>query len=426
MHITKSNLSDTKVQLILTADADLLRAEKDKALRAFAGQVKMPGFRPGKAPLNMVEKHVEASKLQAEFLEHAVNRLYLAALDHENLRPVAQPEIKITKFVPFETLEVEAEVEVVGEIKLADYKKIKLAREKMSVDPKEVEEVLANLRTREAERKDVAHAAKNGDEVTIDFTGVDAKTKESIQGADGKDYPLALGSNTFIPGFEPNLIGLKAGDEKIFTLAFPKDYGVKALQNRKVEFTVKVNKVREIIEPKMDDAFAAKVGPFKSLDDLKKDINKELMARKEQEAETKFADELLKKITEKSKLSVPDILIDEQLDRLEKEQRQSLMYRGQTWKEFLEAEGLTDEEYRKKQRPSATLRVKAGLILSEIAEVEKISVTAEEIDSQMEALKARYKDVQMQTELAKPEARRSVASRILTEKTIQRLKGYAR
>ncbi len=425
MHVTKKNLSDTKVKLTLVADTALLEAEKNKTLKQFAENVKIQGFREGKAPLNMVEKSVDPARLQSEFLEHAVNRLYLAALDHEKLRPVAPPDVKITKFVPFETLEVEAEVDVVGEIKLADYKKIKLTADKVTVDAKEVDEVIANLRTREAEKKDVDRAAKDKDEVWIDFKGVDAKTKEEIKGADGKDYPLLLGSNTFIPGFETNLVGMKSGDEKTFVLSFPKDYGVKALQNRKVEFTVTAKKVQEVIEPKLDDALAAKVGPFKTVAELKSDIKKELAARKEADAEQKYTDDLITKIAEKSKVAIPEILITEQIDRLEQEQRQNLMYRGQTWQEWLESEGITEEKFRTDARPMAELRVKAGLILSEIAEAENIEVTPEELEVQIQILKARYQDPQMQAELAKPEGRRTIASRILTDKTVTKLKEYA-
>jgi len=425
MHVTKKNISDTKVQLTLVADPQLLEAEKQKTLREFAGSAKIQGFREGKAPLNMVEKNVDPTRLQSEFLEHAINRLYLAALDHEKLRPVTQPQIKISKFVPFDTLQVEAEVEVVGEIKLPDYKKIKLAATKPSVDAAEVTAVIEDLRIREAEKKEVARASKDGDEVWIDFTGVDAKTKEAINGADGTDYPLVLGSNTFIPGFEPNIVGLKASESKTFVVTFPKDYGVKALQSRKVEFTVTAKKVQEVVKPKVDDTLAAKVGPFKTVADLKADIKKELLDRKEGEAEQKYADELITKIVEKTKVAIPEVLITEQIDRLEQEQRQSLMYRGQTWQEYLEAQELTEEEWKHKQRPMAELRVKAGLILSEVAELEQIEVTPEELEVQLQILRARYQDPQMQAELAKPEARRSIASRILTDKTVARLKEYA-
>lgn len=424
MQVTKKNLTDTNVQLQLVADSQLLQTVKQETLQSFAASIKLPGFREGKAPLTLVEKNVDPARLQTEFLESAINYLYTNALQQEKLRPVDQPKVKITKFVPFETLEVEAEVEVVGEIKLADYRKIKLAKEKVTVTAKEVDEVIANLRTREAEKKEVDRAAKEGDSVWIDFKGVDEKTKEPVQGADGKDYPLLLGSNTFIPGFESNLVGTKAGEEKTFVLTFPKDYGVSALQNRKVAFTTTTKKVEEVVEPKLDDEFAAKVGPFKTVAELKADIQKQLEAEKQYRADQKYADDLLTKITEKSQVAVPEVLVNEQIDRLERDQRQSIMYRGQTWQEYLKSEGLDDKGYREKQKPVAELRVKAGLVLSEIADKEDIEITPEELEIQIQALKARYPDAAMQAELDKPESRREIASRLMTEKTLERLTGY--
>lgn len=425
MQITKKDLSSTKVRLTLIADAEILKNAKQRVLREFAQSMKVQGFREGKAPLNIVEKNVDQTRLQAEFAEQAVNDLYVAAISQENLRPVHQPEVKITKFVPFDTLEVEAEVEVVGDIKLADYKKVNVAKEKTSVTPKEIEEVMQTLLDRESERKEVARAAKDGDQVTIDFKGVDAKTKEAIAGAEGKDYPLVIGSNTFIPGFEPELVGLKPGQEKTFTITFPKDYGVSSLQNRKVEFTVTAKSVHEMVKPKVDDEFAAKVGPFKNVAELKDDIKKELTARKETDAEQKFADELIRKIAEKSKVAIPEVLIEEQIDRLEQDQRQNLMYRGQTWQEFLDAEKLTEKTFRDKHRPEAEMRVKAGLVLSAIADAEKIKVTAEEVEAYMMQLMARYPDPKMQAELQKPEARRDISSRMMAEKTVAKLVEYA-
>ncbi len=425
MQVTKKNLSDTKVQLILAADAELLQSAKEETLKEFAKNAKVQGFREGKAPLAMVEKQVDPARLQTEFIEHAMNRLYAAALDQERLRPVEQPKVKVTKFVPFDTLEIEAEVSIVGDISLPDYKKVKIAKEKVAVTAKDVDAVIADLRAREADKKDVDRASKNGDMVVIDFKGTDAKTNEAIAGADGKNYPLSLGSNTFIPGFEPELLGLKAGEEKTFTVTFPKDYGTTSLQNRKVTFAVSVKKVQEATEPKLDDAFATKVGPFKTVAELKDDIKKELASRKEQQNEQAYADEVITKITEKAKVAIPDVLIDEQVERIERDLRQDLMYRGQTWQEYLKAEDLTEEAYRKKQRPTAEMRVKAGLVLSEISEKEKIDLSAEELDAQIAQLKAQYPDAAMQAELAKPETRRTIASRMLTDKTIAKLTAYA-
>ena len=425
MQAVKKNLSDTKVHLTLTAPAGLLKDVKQQTLEHLAHDVKLQGFRAGKAPLSLVEKNVSQQSLQTEFLDNAMNRLYVEALDEHRLRPVAQPEVKITKFVPFDALEIEAEVEVVGDVRLPDYTKLKLAKKPAKVTAEDVNNVLDEVAKREAEKKDVTRAAKVGDEVTIDFAGVDAKTSEPIQGADGKDYPLTLGSNTFIPGFEDNVVGMKAGAEKSFTLTFPKDYSVKTLQNRKVTFTVTAKKVQEVVAPKIDDALAAKVGPFKTVADLKADIKKQLEVEKQSQVDREYADELITKITEQTKVAIPDTLITEQIERLEQDQRQNITYRGQTWQEFLDSEGVDEEGYRKSLRPAAELRVKAGLVLAEIAEKEKITVIPDQLEVQMQLLKGRYPDAQMQAELDKPEARREIASRILSEKTIAKLTAYA-
>ncbi|MGH7241379.1 MAG: trigger factor, partial [Candidatus Saccharimonadales bacterium] len=216
MQITKDQPSPTNVKLTINADASDMAEVKEAVLLQLARTVKVPGFRAGKAPLHVVEKNVSQEALQTEFLDTIVNKLYVDAIAQQSLRPVNRPDVSITKFVPFTTLEVVAEVEVIGAIKLPDYKKIKLAKPEVKVTAKDVDEILDNLANRAAEKKDVERAAKSGDEATIDFTGVDAKTKEAIAGADGKDYPLVLGSNSFIPGFEDEVVGLKAGETKTF------------------------------------------------------------------------------------------------------------------------------------------------------------------------------------------------------------------
>jgi trigger factor len=425
MQVTSKNLSDTSVQLSIVADATLLQAAKEEALHHIAKNLKLQGFREGKAPLNLVEKNADPATLQSEFLDIAMNRMYAAALDEQKLRPVAQPKVTVKAFVPFDTLELEVDVAIIGEIKLADYKNINMPKETAKVTAKEVTEVIDNLLVREAEKVAVKRAAKEGDEVVINFKGVDTATKEAIQGADGKDYPLTLGSNTFIPGFEPELIGMKPGEEKTFDIVFPDDYGVKALQKRGVTFTVTLNIVNELKQPKLDEAFAAKVGPFKSVDELKEDVKKQLTTEKEYQNEREYTDRLILKIAEGSKVAIPKTLLEEQIDRIVAEQKQNLMYRGQTWQEFLENEVLTEDEYRQKQAADAELRVKAGLVLSEIAEKEKITITPEELEIRIQLLKGQYPDPQMQAELDKPENRRDIMSRLLSEKTIAKLQDYA-
>lgn len=420
MQISMTNSSDTHAKLHVVAAQDELIVLKNTLLGRFQGQVKVPGFRPGHAPLAMVEKSLDQAMLQQEFLSEAINQMYVQAATEKRLRTVGNPQVDVTKFVPFSTLEFTAEVDVIGEVKLPDYTKIKVSKTAVTVTAADVTEVIRSLQARAAERKDVNRAAQKGDEAYIDFKGVDAKG-EPVNGAEAKDYALQLGSNSFIPGFEDNVVGMKANEEKTFTLPFPKDYGVKALAGKKVTFTVSLTKVQELIEPKLDDDFASKVGPFKTLADLKADIKTELTAQKERETQAKFESDLVEAIASKTKVALPESVVDGQLDRLEDEEKRNLLYRGQTWDEHLAEEGVTATEHRTQKRPQAEMQVRASLALAEIAEREQIDVQPEELEAKMQQLKSQYNDKQMQTELAKPDARRDVVSRMLTEKTIDRL-----
>lgn len=425
MQVTRTNISDTKVTLMLVADDQQLEAAKQQTLRALSKDIKLPGFRQGKVPLSLVEKNANPSVLQQDFLERVMNAMYGQALDEEKLRPVAQPQVTVKKFVPFSTVEIEAKVDVIGDITLTDYKKTMLAKDKVKVTAEDIKAVIKQLQTREATRKDVDRTAQDGDQVVIDFKGVDAKTKQAISGADATQYPLVLGSNSFIPGFEPNLIGTKAGEEKVFDITFPEDYGVESLQKRTVTFMVTVHKVQEVVEPKADDSFAAKVGPFKTLDELKADIKKQLEVEKQHQIDREYEEKLLNLVADKSEVALPDSLIDAEIDRMDAIERRDLAMRGQTWQEHLEADSTTEQEHREKNREQARRRVKAGLVLAEIAEKEKIEVSREELELRLQLLKGQYQDKAMQIELDKPENQREIASRLLTEKTIAKLVDYA-
>lgn len=425
MQITTKNISPTKLEMTVMADQTQMDVIKGRILASLSKKINMAGFRKGHAPSALVEKSVDQATLQSDFLDAAINELYVEAAVQEKLRPATQPQIDITKFVPFTTLEFKATVEVVGAIKLPDYRKMRLTLKKDQATDKDVTAVLEDLRRRDSEKKEVTRVAKNGDEMTIDFSGIDAKTKKAIDGATGTDYPLVLGSGTFIPGFEPELVGLKTGDDKTFDITFPKDYGSKELQSKKVSFTVKVRKVQEPQLPKLDDAFAATVGPFKSLAELKTDVKKQLQSEKDTQAQRDLENELLGAIAEKAKADIPSSLIDEEIDRMEQEERRNLVYRGQTWEEHLKAEGKTAEKHHEDLRPDAEARVKTGLVLGEVAEAESITITDPELDERIVQLKSQYSDAQMQAELLKPENRRELGSRLLTEKTIAKLVEYA-
>jgi len=425
MHITREQVNDTKVKLTITADQAILDSVRQTTLKRLSRDVKVPGFREGKAPTHLVEKQIDQSIFQTEFLETAVNQLYVEAAQEEKLRPVSQPDISITKFVPFTALEFTAEVESVGKIKLPDYKTMKLELKKTSVTAKDVDEVLDNLLSRGGQKKEVTRAAKDGDEVLIDFFGTDAKNKEPISGADGKDYPLVLGSKSFIPGFEDELIGLKPDTKKDFEITFPEDYGAKALQSKKVNFAVTVKTVSEIVKPKLDDKFAGTLGPFKTVAELKADVKKQLQVERDNETERAYDNELLEKIAAKTTVAIPEAMVEDEIDRMEEEEKRNVAYRGQTWQEHLDEEGLTAEAHREKQREGAKLRVKAGLVLAEVADQENIIVTPDELNIRIDLLKGQYSDPGMQAELDKPENRRDIMSRMLTEKTLDKLRTYA-
>ena len=424
MQVKRTHSSDTDVTLTVVATQAELNGIKQHVLGHFRNRVKIAGFREGKAPLDLVEKNIDDATFQSEFLEEAINQLYVQAIQSEKLRPVTNPEVNITKFVPFTTLEFDAKLGVISDVKIPDYKKFKKTKTEVKVTTDEVKDVLKNLQTRAAERKDVDRVAKNGDQVTIDFAGKDAKG-QAVEGTDGKDYPLLLGSNSFIPGFEEGVVGMKATETKDLPLTFPKDYHAPALAGKKVTFTVTLTKVQEMIEPKLDDAFAATVGPFNTIDELKADVKRQLQAERQNETERQFENELIGELADQTKVALPKAVVDEQIDKIEEQERQNLVYRGQTWEEHLKEEGVTAEEHREKKRPEAERGIRASLLLSEIAQVEGLEVTPEELEVRMQLLKGQYPDEGMQAELDKPENRRDIASRMLTEKTIAKLTDYA-
>jgi trigger factor len=425
MQITKETLTPTTYKLTVVADQKALDALKSAVLKRLSIGLKLPGFRAGKAPVNMVEKQIDQQLLQNEFLNDAVNELYAQALREKELRVVKEPDVQITAFVPFTTLEFSAEVEAVGDMTIADYTKIKMSPEKVIIASTDVDEVVDNLLERSAEKKDVKRALKDGDEATISFIGKDAKTKKAIDGADGSDYPLVIGSNSFIPGFEEELVGLKKGDKKTFDITFPEDYHADHLKKKKVTFDVEIIGVKELVKPKLDDKFAASAGPFTTVDELKADIKKQLVAEKDKQAQEQFDNDLLKAIADKSQVAVPESLVEQEVERLEEEERRNIAYQGLTWQEHLDQEGVTEEEHRDRQKPIAELRIKTGLILGEISEKEKIRITPDELSARLTILKDQYNDESMRAELDKPENQKDIQSRILIEKTIDRLRSIA-
>jgi trigger factor len=422
MKHTVKKINDTTRLLTIELDAADLAQIKVNTLAHLAKDLKVAGFRPGRVPANIAEKHIDPNELNNHLLEDAVNSAAIKALDVEGIMPLDRPKVEIKRFVPDSTLEFTAELEVIPEIKLGDYKKLKAAKPKVDVSAKDVDDVIDNLRRQHATKQAVKREAKDGDEVTIDFAGTDKDGKE-VEGATGKDYKLVLGGKSFIPGFEEGLVGLKAGDKKDLSLTFPKDYHHESLKGAKVTFAVTVHDVSEVALPKVDDAFAAKIGPFKSVADLMADIKRELGEQKQREADDQLKDSLIEQLVKASKVPVPEVLVTDQMSAIERDFVQNLMYRGQTLEQYLTSKSLTKEQWQKQELHEAAIRrVQVGLVLAELSKIEKIEVSKDELEERLADMLKRYSDSpEIKKQLDTPEARRDLANRVLTEKTVNRL-----
>jgi trigger factor len=337
----------------------------------------------------------------------------------EELRVLDRPNVDLKDFQPYDSLEFEATIEIVPDIKLGDYKKLKVKREKTQVSNAEVDEVIERMRSQMSEKKSVKREASSGDEVNIDFVG--KQDGEPFDGGTASGYDLVLGSNSFIPGFEQAIIGHKKGDTFEVPLTFPKDYHADHLKGAKVVFDVTLNDVKEVTLPEVDDAFAAKVGPFKTVEGMREDVRAQLQEQKDKTSDDTYKDALIEQLVAVSNVPMPQVLIDDQMKRIEQDAMQNLMYQGISPDQYLKQQGYTDHDewHEKEFKVAAERRVQAGLALAELSKVEKIEVTQEELNQQHAQMLEQYPT--MKDQLDSPEARRDLANRVITEKTVDRL-----
>jgi trigger factor len=422
MKTTVKNLSETKVELTITVDAEGLAAAEQVALVKLSKTAKVPGFRKGKVPASVAAKHLDPQAVQEQLLEDAVSKAVAEAFLAEKIQALDRPMVDVKKYVPGELLEFTAEVDVLPAVKLGDYKKLSAKAEKVTVTAEEVNDTIERMRAGFAEKKEVTRAAKEGDETVIDFIG--KKDGVAFDGGAGSDYTLKLGSNQFIPGFEEGIVGHKAGEEFDLNLDFPKDYHAKDLAGQKVVFTTTLKKVVEPVLPKLDDDFAKKTGQAETVAELKEDIKSGIKTQKENDAANALKDALIEELIEKSSVPAPEVLVADQMRSIEQDFGQNLMYRGLDLPTYLEANGIKDEdEGREKEvRPAALRRTQAGLVLAELSKAEKIDATDEEIDEHVEVHKRQYANSpEALKQFETPEVRRDIANHYITEKTIQRL-----
>ena len=415
------NISDVKVELTISLGAEELKAAEQVALTKLAKEVKIEGFRKGKAPLEMVAAQVDPNLLNQETLENALSKSVAEAFLKEKVQAINRPEVDVKKFIPGTELEFTATTEIMPKVELGDYKKLDVEKEAVKVSKKEIKETIDRILNNFAEKKKVEREAKNGDEVIIDFLG--KKDGVAFDGGKAEKFPLELGSKSFIPGFEEGLIGKKAGDELSLDLEFPKDYHAKDLAGAKVVFEVKIHEVRENVEPEINEEFLSKLGNFKTKEEFEKQIEEDLKTQKQAEVDEKFKDELVKKLAEVSKAPVPEILLEDQKRSIEMDMQQNLMYSGLSLEDYLERMGKTREEWLEKDvKEAAEMRVKSGLALAELSKVEKVKSDTKELDARIAQLKEQYgNSKEVQKQLSSDDVRRNLANQILTEKTIDLL-----
>lgn len=420
MKVTTKNLSDTKVEISVTLDKKDLQIAKEQAVLRLAKELKIQGFRPGKVPREVAIKHINPNDLASTTADIAVRRTVPQAFSQEKSIPLIIPNVDIVKYVPEETLEYKATADIIPDIKLGDYRNLKVKRETFKVTKADIDDVITNVQKAYAEVKVAKKPATIDDEVIIDFEGSLDGVK--FDGGTAKDYKLKLGSHQFIPGFEEGIVGHTAGDRFDLELTFPKDYHAKDLAGKKTIFNVLLKQVNEFILPELTADFAKKCGPFKTMDELRADIKQNLTAQNKVKADEKYKDDLLNELVKKSKVSAPDILVEDQITYLKRDFEANARATGMTFEDFLKQSGQSEKDWKKQATELATARVKASLVLQVLAREEEITVDDEIVDAKVAELKEVYKkSKEALSNLKDPNTRQDIKNRLVLEKTLARL-----
>lgn len=417
-----TSTTDTSKTLTVTLDEKDLAETVKHTMDHLRPKVKAAGFRPGKAPDHIIERELGAQTVQAEVIDAALGATYPQVLIENKINPVGSPQVEVSKFVPYTELEYVLTVEVLAPVKLPDYKKLKAKKPEVKVDPKDLDAAVEDLRKRLASHEPVKTAAELEDETVIDFEG--SQNGILVPGAKGTDHHLVLGSNSFIPGFEEELIGLKAGDTKTFDITFPKEYHEASLAGAVVQFKVDVKEVHHIVLPELTDALAVEVAGVKTVKELRADIESRLKAEKEADAMRDYENQLIEEIVKGSKYSLPESLVERQLEAMRAEFGQQLSQSGMDLDKWLNLTGKNLEEFDKELRPKAQDRVAAGIVMSEISKIEDVKVTDQDIEEELTRLRMNYPDPAMQAELEKAELREEIFNHLMASRTLAKLVEY--
>ncbi len=385
-------LPDSQVEIKVSVSADELEKFVEETVRELGKDIDVPGFRPGKAPRKIVEQKVGSQKILAQAAEKAVKKSYVDSIVKNKIEAVGEPKITITKIASGNDLEYKALVSVMPKITLGNYRKQIESVEKKEpedIKPEDVQKEIESLQKSRAKLVTISREAKKGDRVEIDFE-VLAEGK-TIEGGKSLNHPLTIGEKFFIPGFEENLIGMKANDTKEFELIFPKDYHRKELAEKPARFTVKVNLVQEKILPDLDDEFAKSLGQFENLESLKSSIKEGLREERKKRNAEKRRNDIIEKIISEVRVEIPQILMEAELDKMMSEFEGNISSMGMNLDQYLENIQKKREQVRNSWKNTARKRVLAALALQEIAREENITVESSEIEKEMNKTLAHFK-----------------------------------
>ena len=373
-------------ELVIEVGAAEFQAAIDKVYNRQKNRINIPGFRKGKAPRKMVEKMYGAEIFYEDAISLAYPDAYEGALKETGIDPVAYPQLEVLD-VSADGFTFKATVTVKPEASIKDYKGLPVAKPEVKVSAADVKAELKPYIDRASRLVSVERKAKKGDTAVIDFEGF--KDGVPFQGGKGENYSLELGSGSFVPGFEDQVIGMKAGDEKDLDITFPENY-TPELAGAQVVFKVKVHEVKEKQEPEVDDEFAKDVSEFETLDEFKKDLGDKLKARRQEQADRDFEEAVITALLEKLECDVPQAMIDYRADKMLEDYANRIQSQGIKFEDYQRMMGMTRDDLRAQSMTAADRNVRSDLALEAVAAAEGIEVTEAEVDEEIAKLAEQY------------------------------------
>ena len=377
----------SQVALTIEVNAAEFEAAVDKAYQKLRRKISVPGFRPGKAPRKMIERMYGAEVFFEEAINIAFPEAYEAAAEQEKLQIVGYPTVEMVGEVTKDGFTFKATTPVYPEVTLGEYKGLKAEKPEVKVLAADVDERLKALADRNTRLVSVDRAAKSGDTAVIDFEGfLDGKP---FDGGKGENHNLELGSGSFVPGFEDQVIGMKAGEEKDIDITFPENYHAD-LAGKAVVFKVKVHEVKEKEVPAMDDEFAKDVSEFDTLKELKADLKKKITGERKESAQRAFEDVLMQKVAEGITCDIPDAMVNLQAEQMANNFKQQLASQGIPFDQYLKMTGTTEADFLSQAHGPAQEQVRMDLAVEAIIKAEGLEATDDEVNAEMQKLADKY------------------------------------